>query len=467
MFITKMAMSRRTLLRGIGATLALPLLDGMVPALTALAKTPGKPAMRLGAIYVPMGMIMENWTPKTTGAGFDLTPIMQPLTPFKSQLTVVSGLNNAGVGHPGAASAFLTDVRARGGANILAGVSMDQLVAQKIGQDNKLPSLELGLESLAMVGDCENANCGYLTTLAYSTPTTPLPAETNPREVFERLFGDPENTTPEKRMERIKSNRSLLDSVTSDISDLQRRIGNGDKAKVNEYLDAVREVERRIQKAESENNDLPPTMEAPTGAPAVYGDHAKLMFDLQALAFQSDSTRVITMMMERETSSRRFPEIGLNEPHHSTTHNPDVAARLENITMINTYQVSLLAVLPGSAGEDAGWRRLAARSLGHPLRFGPERREHPPAREHPHCRRGRRRGHDEGRRAHDAQGRAAREPAHVADGQVRRPRRQARQQHGQAGDDRRSVTLSTNCVAAGFSRPFRPPEGGRYVWGAR
>ena len=166
MFITKMAMSRRTLLRGIGATLALPLLDGMVPALTALAKTPGKPSMRLGAIYVPMGMIMENWTPKTTGAGFDLTPIMQPLTPFKSQLTVVSGLNNAGVGHPGAASAFLTDVRARGGANILAGVSMDQLIAQKVGQDNKLPSLELGLESLAMVGDCENANCGYLTTLA-------------------------------------------------------------------------------------------------------------------------------------------------------------------------------------------------------------------------------------------------------------------------------------------------------------
>jgi hypothetical protein len=227
-----MAMSRRTLLRGIGTTLALPLLDGMVPALTAIGKTAGKPSIRLGAIYVPMGMIMENWTPKTTGSGFDLTPIMQPLAPFKNQLTVVSGLNNAGVGHPGAASAFLTDVRAKGGANILAGVSMDQLVAQKIGQDNKLPSLELGLESLAMVGDCENANCGYLTTLAYSTPTTPLPAETNPREVFERLFGDPENTTPEKRLARIKSNRSLLDSVTGDIADLQRRIGNGDRERV-------------------------------------------------------------------------------------------------------------------------------------------------------------------------------------------------------------------------------------------
>ena len=343
MFITKKAISRRTLLRGIGTTLALPLLDGMVPALTALAKTGATPPTRFGAIYVPMGMIMENWTPKTTGAGFDLTPIMQPLAPFKNQLTVVSGLNNAGVGHPGAASAFLTDVRARGGANILAGVSMDQLIAKKIGQDNKMPSLELGLESLAMVGDCENANCGYLTTLAYSTPTTPLPAETNPREVFERLFGDPESTTPEKRMARIKANRSLLDSVTVDVADLQRRLGSGDRSKVNEYLEAVREVERRIVKAEKENDDLPPTMEAPQGAPAIYGDHAKLMFDLQALAFQSDSTRVITMMMERETSSRRFPEISLNEPHHSTTHNPDVAARLENITMINAYQVSLFA----------------------------------------------------------------------------------------------------------------------------
>ena len=343
MFITKRAISRRTILRGIGTTLALPLLDGMVPALTAIGKTAATAPMRFGGIYVPMGMIMENWTPKTTGSGFELTPIMQPLAPFKDRLTIVSGLNNAGVGHPGAASAFLTDVRAKGGANILAGVSMDQLVAQKIGQDNKFPSLELGLESLAMVGDCENANCGYLTTLAYSTPTTPLPAETNPREVFERLFGDPENTTPAKRLARIRENRSLLDSLTADVADLQRRIGHGDRAKVNEYLDAVREVERRIQKAEKENDDLPPTMEAPAGAPAVYGDHAKLMFDLQALAFQSDSTRVMTMMMERETSSRRFPEIGLNEPHHSTTHNPDVAARLENITMINTYQVSLLA----------------------------------------------------------------------------------------------------------------------------
>jgi hypothetical protein len=343
MFITKKAIRRRTVLRGIGTTLALPLLDGMVPALTALAKTAGKSPMRFTGIYVPMGMVMENWTPKTTGADFALTPIMQPLAAFKKQMTVVSGLDNAGVGHPGAASAFLTDVRSRGGANIQAGVSMDQLVAQKIGQDNKLPSLELGLESLAMVGDCENANCGYLTTLAYSTPTTPLPAETNPREVFERLFGDPESTTPEARLSRIKSNRSLLDSLTNDVADLQRRVGQGDRAKVNEYLDAVREVERRIQKAEKENDDLPPTMAAPTGAPAIYGDHAKLMFDLLALAFQSDSTRVSTLMMERETSSRRFPEIGLNEPHHSTTHNPDVAARLENITMINTYQVSLLA----------------------------------------------------------------------------------------------------------------------------
>jgi len=270
-------------------------------------------------------------------------PIMQPLAPFKQQLTVVSGLDNAGIGHPGATAAFLTNVRQKNGADIYAGVSMDQLIAQKIGQDTKLPSLELGLESAALVGDCENTNCGYVNTLAYSTPTTPLPVETNPREVFERLFGDAESTTQAARLARIRENRSLLDSLTADVADVVRRVGTGDRTKVNEYLDAVREVERRIQKAEAESNDLPPSVEAPMGAPNVYGDHAKLMFDLQLLAYQSDLTRVTTFLMEREFSSRRFPEIGLNEPHHSTTHNPDVVARLENITLINTYQVSLLA----------------------------------------------------------------------------------------------------------------------------
>jgi len=343
MFITKKALSRRTMLRGIGTAVALPLLDSMIPALSALGKTAGKPAMRFSAMYVPMGMVMENWTPKTTGADFELMPIMQPLTPFKKQLTVVSGLDNAGIGHPGATAAFLTNVRQKNGADIYAGVSMDQLIAQKIGQDTKLPSLELGLESAALVGDCENTNCGYVNTLAYSTPTTPLPVETNPREVFERLFGDAESTTQAARLARISENKSLLDSLTADVADVVRRVGAGDRTKVNEYLDAVREVERRIQKAEAESGDLPPTVEAPMGAPNVYGDHAKLMFDLQLLAYQSDLTRVTTFLMEREFSSRRFPEIGLNEPHHSTTHNPDVVARLENITLINTYQVSLLA----------------------------------------------------------------------------------------------------------------------------
>jgi hypothetical protein len=258
-------------------------------------------------------------------------------------MTVVSGMNNYGIGHAGAASAFLTDVRARGGANIFAGVSMDQLIAKQAGQDNKLPSLEMGLESLALIGDCENSNCGYLSTLAYATPTTPLPAETNPREVFERLFGDPESATPAKRLERIQANRSLLDSLSEDVNALTHKVGGSDKSKITEYLDAVREVERRIQKAESENDKVPENLEAPRSVPQVYGDHAKLMFDLQALALQSDTTRVATFLMERESSSRRFPEIGMDAPHHSTTHNPDVAARLENITMINVYQASLLA----------------------------------------------------------------------------------------------------------------------------
>jgi hypothetical protein len=343
MFITKKAISRRTVLRGIGTTLALPLLDGMVPALTALQKTAGKPAMRFGAIYAPMGMVMESWTPKTVGTGFEITPILQPLAAHRAAMTVVSGLDGAGAGHPGATVAFLTDTRAGQGAGIRAGVSADQLIAKHIGQETKLPSIELGLEATSLVGDCENVNCGYLNSLAYSTPTTPLPVEVNPREVFERLFGDPEATTAAARLARIKENRSLLDSLSEDVASLTRRIGSGDRAKVSEYLDAVREVERRIQKAEADNADLPPTMDAPTGAPPLYSDHAKLMFDLWALAFQSDLTRVGTLLMERESSSRRFPEIGVDSPHHSQTHNPDVVARLENIMMINAYQATLFA----------------------------------------------------------------------------------------------------------------------------
>ncbi len=345
MFITKKAISRRTVLRGMGAALALPLLDGMVPALTAQSRTAAKPIMRFGAVYVPMGMIMENWTPKTTGRAFEMTPIMAPLASYRDKLTVLTGLDNAASGgHNGAPTAFLTSMKGANGAIMRAGTSMDQHVAQKIGQGNRLPSLELGLESAALVGDCENTACGYINTLAYSTPTTPLPVETDPRQVFERLFGDPEATTPEARIARLRANKSLLDSLLEDVSSLNSQVGNSDKLKLNEYLEAVREVERRIQKAEVESLSAPPIdMEAPMGAPSVYGDHAKLMFDLLVLAYQSDLTRVSTMLMERELSSRRFPEIGLNDPHHSTTHNPDVSARLEMITMINTYQTSLFA----------------------------------------------------------------------------------------------------------------------------
>jgi hypothetical protein len=343
MFIMKKAISRRTVLRGLGTTLALPLLDGMVPALTAVGRTAAKPVMRFGAIYVPMGIIMENWTPKTAGTGFELSPILQPLTKFRDSITVVSGVNSVGSGHPNATVAFLTDVRGASGANIRAGVSVDQLLAKQIGQETKLPSIELGLESLALVGDCESTNCGYMQTLSYSTPTTPLPVETNPREVFERLFGDAESTTPQARLARIQHNRSLLDSLTGDVADLQRQIGHGDRAKVSEYLEAVREVERRIQKAEAASADLPMSVEAPAGVPATYAEHAKLMFDLQVLAYQSDSTRVSTLMMGREQSNHRFPEAGVPEPHHSMTHHPDVPTRLANVTKINTYHVSLFS----------------------------------------------------------------------------------------------------------------------------
>jgi hypothetical protein len=342
MIITKRALSRRTVLRGIGAALSLPFLDGMVPALTAVAKAASKSPLRFGAIYVPMGIMMENWTPPTTGTGFEFTPILQPVQKFRDRLTVVSGLDSVGSGHPNATVAFLTDVRAAPGANIYAGVSIDQLIASKIGQDNKLPSLELGIESMALVGDCENRSCTYYQTLSYRTPTTPLPVECNPRDGFERLFGDAESTTPAARLARIDEQRSLLDSVTDDVADLRRRIGHGDRAKVSEYLDAVREVERRIQKAEVASATTP-TVDAPSGIPVAYADHVKLMFDLQVLAYQSDITRVSTMLLGRESSNHRFPEAGVPEPHHSMTHHPDGVARLENVTKINTYHVLLLS----------------------------------------------------------------------------------------------------------------------------
>ncbi len=343
MFITKMALNRRTVLRGIGATLALPLLDSMVPALTAIERTAAKPMVRFGSIYVPMGIIMENWSPKTTGTGFEVTPILQPLTPFKEHLTLLSGLDSVGSGHPNATVAFLTDVRGAQGANIHAGISMDQYLAQHIGQDTRLPSLEVGIESLALVGDCENTNCGYLNTLSYSSPETPLPVETNPREVFERLFGDSDSADPAARLARIQQKRSLLDSLSRDVAVLDRRLGKGDRAKVTEYLTAVREVERRIQKAEADNANNPATIDAPDGTPTDYAEHVKLMFDLQILAYQSDSTRVSTFMMSRESSNRRYPEAGVPEPHHSTTHHLDIPIRMTNVSKINTFHTALFA----------------------------------------------------------------------------------------------------------------------------
>jgi hypothetical protein len=299
--------------------------------------------MRFGSIYVPMGIIMENWTPTLTGSGFELTPILQPLQAHKQNLTLLTGLDSVGSGHPNATVAFLTDVRGAQGANIHAGISMDQYLAQNIGQNNRLPSLEVGIESLALVGDCENTNCGYLNTLSYSAPTTPLPVETNPREVFERLFGDADSGDPAARLARIKEKRSLLDSLSHDVSVLDRRLGSGDRSKMNEYLTAVREVERRIQMAEAQNSDSAATIDAPDGTPTDYAEHVKLMFDLQLLAYQSDMTRVATFMMSRESSNRRYPEAGVPEPHHSTTHHLDIPTRMTNVTKINAYHTSLFA----------------------------------------------------------------------------------------------------------------------------
>jgi len=340
MFITKKAISRRTVLRGIGTTLALPLLDGMVPAFTAIGRTAAKPIMRFAAMYVPMGMVMENWTPKTTGAGFEMTPIMQPLTPFRKQLTVVSGLDNAGIGHPGAASAFLTDVRARGGANIHAGVSMDQFIAQQIGQENKLPSLELGIDLNFLAGQCENSySCAYLNTLAWTSATTPLPTENNPRIVFERLFGD--GGSPEAQAERARKKRSMLDSVLEDLNRLQRRLGPGDRVVVTDYVDAVREVERRIAKAETQTDSEVALLARPKGIPERFDEHVKLMYELQWLAFRADLTRVVTFMLGRELNFRTYPEIGVTEGHHGLSHHQDRPEQIAKYAKVGVYQAEL------------------------------------------------------------------------------------------------------------------------------
>ena len=350
MIITRKAISRRTVLRGLGTTLALPLLDSMAPALTAASKTAAGTTNRLGIVYVPNGIVMEQWTPAVTeaGAGFELTPTLKPLARFRERMTVVTGLSNKGpdFAHETGSTSFLTGVSPKRtqGADLQAGVSMDQLVARALGEHTQLASLELALESGDEVGTCgAGYTCAYTNTISWRSATTPLPMEINPRAVFERLLGDVRSTDPAARLARIEQDRSLLDAVTDKIARLRRDLGARDRNKLGEYLDAVRDIERRIQKAESQVDQPLPEMAPPVGIPATFDEHAKLMFDLQVLAYQADLTRVITFMVSREFSSRTYPEIGVPEAHHPTSHHRNDPEKIAKLARVNAYHTTLLA----------------------------------------------------------------------------------------------------------------------------
>lgn len=355
MMITKMALSRRTVLRGVGATLALPLLEAMVPALTAMAKTAAKAPMRLGFAYIPNGVQLINFLPKTVGTGFEITPILTPLAPFRDQLTVVSGLSNVkaemldegGGAHARPAGSWLNGTRLKrttGDAEVRAATTVDQYAANVLGKDTPLRSLELALEPSFVVGNCETGySCAYINTTSWRTPTTPLPMETNPRVVFERLFGDA--PTRATRLAQMQRDRSILDSVTEETSRLQRTLGPGDRRRVTDYLDAIRDVERRLQMTGERVEttvDAPP---APLGIPESFREHAELMFDLQFLAYQADITRVVSFQIARELSTRSYPEIGVVEAHHEMSHHGNEPAKMEKNTRINTYHFQLFAHL--------------------------------------------------------------------------------------------------------------------------
>ena len=350
MIITRKALPRRTVLRGLGASLALPLLDGMVPAFAAMRKTAAAPVKRLGVVYVPNGMMMNHWTPTTEGSGFDLPAILEPLEPFRRHIQVLSGMHGVdGEGpHARSSTRFLSGVGAKpdNGSNLSAGVSMDQLAGRALGRETQLATLELALDGRDFAGSCDDGfSCAYTNTIVWANDTTPLPMENNPRVVFERLFGDSGSTDPAIRQARLRKDASLLDSVTERAGALSRELGARDRAKLDQYLDAVRDVERRIQMAEAQSGRELPVVDQPAGIPGTLGEHARLMFDLQALAYETDLSRVVTFMMGREITGRTYAEIGVPDAHHPISHHQRDPAKLAKLTRINQYHVQLFAEL--------------------------------------------------------------------------------------------------------------------------
>jgi hypothetical protein len=356
MMIFKKAIPRRKFLRSAGATLALPLLDAMVPAFASSTST-GKAPVRLAFIYVPMGIIMEKWTPATEGANFQMTQILEPLTPFRNYLLVLSGLaHNMGVAHEGegvgdharASAVFLTGAHPKKteGADLRAGISIDQIAAKELGKETQLASLELGLDSNEVVGLCDTGySCAYTNTVSWRSASMPMPMENKPRAVFERLFGDSDNTEPSERHARFLEQRSLLDLVKRETSQLLAGLGPGDRLKLTEYMDAIRDVERRIQMAEAQPSRELPSFERPIGVPEKFTEHAKLMLDLQILAFQSDLTRVTTFMIGQEGNARVYDELGISDSYHPLTHHQKDAEKIEKVTKIDILHTQVLAHL--------------------------------------------------------------------------------------------------------------------------
>ena len=355
MFIRKVHLPRRTVLRGLGATLALPLLDSMVPALTALSRTAAAPIRRLGVFYVPNGMSMPYWSPPQVGPLTELPPTLRSLAGLEERVLMCGALDDeaanlvtGGGDHARSAGTFLTCVpfKLTTGADVYASVSMDQIAARELAQETQLASIELGIESNAMLGSCDaGASCAYTNTVAWRTPTTPLPVENDPRAVFERLFGTSGSTDPAARLARMRKDRSVLDAVNEELSDLEHEIGPGDRLKLDEYLSAVRDAERRIEMAERQNTRELPVFDQPVGTPSDYAEHAKLMMDLLALAYQTDLTRISTFMLAREVSARAYPEIGVSDSHHPISHHQDKPANLERLHKINEYHFRQFAHL--------------------------------------------------------------------------------------------------------------------------
>ena len=347
MFITKKHLSRRTVLRGLGVTMALPLLDSMIPAQTPLVKTAGKGSLHMGFIYFPHGAIMDHWTPAAEGADFQITPILKPLEPFKKQLTVISGMGNRAADgssvHATAPGTWLSGVTPRPTHEPFGGVTVDQIAAQHIGQDTPLPSLELATEErYGNGGACDREyGCSYANTISFRTPTTPLPMEFDPHKVFEKLFG--QGGTEAERKERTEESGSILDAITKDADRLRARLGVDDKSKVNDYLESVREIERRVKKASgSVSSDLK-LPEIPAGIPENFEERINLMFDMAALAYQANLTRIFSMMMCREASNLTYGQIGVSDAFHPTSHHQNNPQKIQKLIKIQTYHAKIMA----------------------------------------------------------------------------------------------------------------------------